>query len=319
MHNNKVLKRLLTVTAVAAMFSTFGVYAQTTSGSASTSGSGQDATAVQGKTTREGTAGNTDSRGKDEQMRGTSGAQGSTSAGSKGDMTGVQDTTGAGASSTATGKTTREGTVGNTDSQGMEKRQGKSSSHSSKGSSGSSGSQGSSGSSATTGGAAAAGATAAGTTGKSSLAKGDETILKDMAQANISEIEAGKLAQSKSSNDQVKSFAQQMIDDHTKALNDVQQVAQQKGVTLPTEPDAKHKAMATKLQAMSGDAFDKAYMAQAGLADHKKVHSMLLSDEKKAKDPDVKALAAKMAPVVEQHLKSAQQMPAPKSGTTSGK
>ncbi|GAB3422760.1 DUF4142 domain-containing protein [Massilia agilis] len=316
MHNNKVLKRLLTVTAVAAMFSTFGVYAQTTSGSASTSGSGQDATAVQGKTTREGTAGSTDSRGKDEQMRGTSGAQGSTSAGSQGGMTGVQDTTGAGASSTATGKTTREGTVGNTDSQGMEKRQGKSSSHSSKGSSGS---QGNSGSSATTGGAAAAGATAAGTTGKSTLAKGDETILKNMAQANISEIEAGKLAQSKSSNDQVKSFAQQMIDDHTKALNDVQQLAQQKGVTLPTEPDAKHKAMATKLQAMSGDAFDKAYMAQAGVADHKKVHSMLLSDEKKAKDPDVKALASKMAPVVEQHLKSAQQMPAPKSGTTSGK
>lgn len=319
MHNNKVLKRLLGVTAVAAMFSAFGVHAQSASGSASTSGSGQDATAVQGKTTREGTAGSTDSRGKDEQMSGASGAQGSTSAGSQGSqggMTGMQDTTGAGSSSTATGKTTREGTVGNTDSQGMEKRQGKSGSHSSKGYSGS---QGSSGSSAATGGAAAAGATAAGTTGKSTLSKGDETILKNMALANISEIEAGKIAQSKSSNDQVKSFAQQMIDDHTKALNDVQQLAQQKGVTLPTEPDARHKAMATKLQAMSGEAFDKAYMAQAGVADHKKVHSMLLADEKKAKDPDVKALATKMAPVVEQHLKSAQQVPAPKSGTTSGK
>jgi predicted outer membrane protein len=77
--------------------------------------------------------------------------------------------------------------------------------------------------------------------------------------------------------------------------------------------------MATKLEKMSGDAFDKAYMAQAGVADHKKVHSMLMSDAKKAKDADVKALATKMAPVVEQHLKSAQQMPAPKSGTTSGK
>jgi putative membrane protein len=44
-----------------------------------------------------------------------------------------------------------------------------------------------------------------------------------------------------------------------------------------------------------------------------------VKDEKKAKDPDLKALASKMTPVVEQHLKSAQQMPAPKAGTTTGK
>jgi predicted outer membrane protein len=306
MQNNKMLKRMLSVAAIAAMFSAFGVHAQT-SGSSSTgtaSGSGQDATTMTGKTTREGTAGNTESRGKDERAGGAS-SQGSTgSQGTSGQgagMSGMQDTTGAGSSAGMTGKTTREGTVGNTESQGMEKRQGKD--------------QSSSGMSQ---GASGAGATA-GASGKSSLSKGDEKILKDMAQANMSEIEAGKLAQGKSQNDQVKSFAQQMIDDHTKALNDVQQLAQSKGVTLPTEPDAKHKAMATKLEAMSGEAFDKAYMAQAGVSDHKKVHSMLLADEKRAKDPDLKALASKMAPVVEQHLKSAQQMPAVKSGTTSGK
>jgi predicted outer membrane protein len=262
MHDNKVLKRLLTVTAIAAMFSAFGVHAQASG--ASSAGS-----------------------------QGSTGSQGA-------DMSGVQDTTGAGSSAGMTGKTTREGTVGNTDSQGMQKREGKEA--------GGMSSQGASGT----------GATAAGASAKSSLSKADETMLKGMAQANIAEVEAGKLALSKSQNDQVKSFAQQMIDDHTKALSDVQQLAQSKGVTLPTEPDAKHKAMATKLESMSGAAFDKAYMAQAGVADHKKVYSTLMADEKRAKDEDVKALATKMAPVVEQHLKSAQKVAAAKPGTKSG-
>jgi predicted outer membrane protein len=90
-------------------------------------------------------------------------------------------------------------------------------------------------------------------------------------------------------------------------------------VTLPTEPDAKHKAMAAKLEKMSGADFDKAYMKQAGVQDHKTVHSKLMAASKKAKDPEVKALVDKTEPVVAQHLKSAEQMPAPKSGTTAGK
>jgi predicted outer membrane protein len=257
MQKKKVLKGLLAVSAVAAMFSTFGVQAQ-----APASGTQSSSTNMTGKTTSQGTVGNTNSQGMDN--RGSSSTSGASSS-------------------------------------GMDQ------------SSGSSSSQGTSGA-----GAAATGGAAAGASG-GSMSKSDQKMLADMAQANIAEIEGGKLAQSKSQNDQIKSFAQQMIDDHTKALTDVQQVAQQKGVTLPSEPDAKHKAMAAKLEKMSGSAFDKAYMAQAGVADHKKVHSMLMQDQKRAKDPDVKALAEKMTPVVEQHLKAAQQLASAKSGTTSGK
>jgi len=56
-------------------------------------------------------------------------------------------------------------------------------------------------------------------------------------------------------------------------------------------------------------------MAQAGVSDHKKVHSMLQKAESRAKDPDLKALAAKMRPTVEQHLRSAEQM---KGGAAKG-
>jgi len=140
------------------------------------------------------------------------------------------------------------------------------------------------------------------------LSSGDEKALKDMAQANINEVAAAKIALSKAKNSDVKAFAQKMVDDHGAALTKVQAVAQQKGVTLPTEPDPAHKAMADKLEKESGDEFDKMYMENAGTKDHKMVLSKLQSDAKNIKDPDVKALADAHTPVVEQHLKSAEQM-----------
>lgn len=143
----------------------------------------------------------------------------------------------------------------------------------------------------------------------SALNKADQKIVMDMARANMAEIEAGKMAVSKSQNADVKAFGQRMVEDHTRALADVTTLAQNKGVTLPTELDAKHKAMAAKLSKLEGEAFDREYMKQAGVADHTKVHAMLTKDSARAKDPDVKALADKMMPSVEEHLTSAKGMP----------
>jgi len=154
---------------------------------------------------------------------------------------------------------------------------------------------------------------AVGQTGSNAkLSAGDEKAVKDMAQANINEIAAAKIALNKAQSSDVKAFAQKMVDDHGAALTKVQTVAQQKGVTLPTEPDAMHKAMAANLEKQSGDAFDKMYMENAGTKDHQMVLSKLQSDAKMIKDPDVKALADAHTPVVEQHLKAAQQMAADK-------
>lgn len=155
------------------------------------------------------------------------------------------------------------------------------------------------------GGSGAAGAAAAGT---GTLSKADNKAIMDMAMANMAEVEMGKMAQAKGSSEQVKTFAQQMIDDHGKALAEVQALAQAKGVTLPTELDTRHRSEARKLEKLSGAAFDRTYMARAGVRDHKAVHSRLAKIEAQASDMDVKALASKMKPVVQQHLASAQQM-----------
>ncbi|MEC5159186.1 MULTISPECIES: DUF4142 domain-containing protein [unclassified Janthinobacterium] len=153
------------------------------------------------------------------------------------------------------------------------------------------------------------------------IGKGDQALLIQMAQANRAEIDAAKLAQGKTQNQEVKNFAQKMIDDHTAALQEVQQLAQAKGVGLPAEADGKHKKMEQKMSALSGDAFDRRYMAQAGVADHQKTHALLRRVQTRAKDADVKALAAKLQPTVEEHLNSVRQVNAALgkgAGTASG-
>ena len=227
-----------------------------------------------------------------------------------------------------TGKAAGDGTVNNTNSQGMEDRSsqvggstaGSTATGSTAGHAGHQSGAGMSGSTGTgaTGMSGASGQSGSAASGAGAMSKADSKAIMDMAMVNMAEVEMGKLAQSKSQNPEVKTFAQQMIDDHTKGLAEVQTVAQAKGITLPTELDAKHKAMSAKLAKLEGEKFDREYMAKAGVADHKMVHAKLKKDEATAKDPDVKALAAKMLPTVEQHLHTATTNTAGGTSATGG-
>lgn len=156
--------------------------------------------------------------------------------------------------------------------------------------------------------ASCVGLLAAGAAFAQNLGKDDQRYLTDMAQANVNEVAAATIAVQKATSPEVKSFAQKMVDDHTKGLQEVKQVAQAKNVTLPSEPDAKHKKMADKLNSLSGEEFDKAYIANAGVKDHKVAHKLVTDAQQKAKDPDVKALAAKLQPVIDQHMNAVPQV-----------
>lgn len=151
----------------------------------------------------------------------------------------------------------------------------------------------------------AAGTSASGT--GAMVSRDDSKMMADLAQANIAEIETGKMALEKSQNDQVKKFAQHMIDDHTSALKELQTLATAKGVTLPDDTDLKHKTMATALKAMTGNSFDNQYMKRVGVGDHQATIELLQKAQKNAKDPELKAMATKMLPTVREHLKMAQQ------------
>lgn len=103
----------------------------------------------------------------------------------------------------------------------------------------------------------------------SDLKPADRNFVMKAAQGGMAEVELGKLAQQKASSDDVKNFANRMVEDHQKANDELKQWVGTKSITLPTDLNAKDKATLDRLSALSGPAFDKAYM-QFMLKDHKK-------------------------------------------------
>ena len=146
-----------------------------------------------------------------------------------------------------------------------------------------------------------------GQNGTSKLIDSDLSFMQKAAQANLAEIETGKLAQSKSENADVKEFGGKMVQDHGKTLQELQAIAAKKGAPLPSEPDDAHKALAKQLAFFSGKNFDKSYIAHAGVADHKAAKA-LFEKGAKSKDTDISAFAKKVLPDIEHHLQMAQKM-----------
>lgn len=141
--------------------------------------------------------------------------------------------------------------------------------------------------------------------GNGSLSSADQHFMMKAAQGGMAEVQLGQLAQSKASSQAVKDFGQRMVDDHSKANDELKSLASQKGVTLPSDLDAKDKQMQNRLSSMSGAGFDKAYMRDM-VNDHKKDVAEFQKEANSAQDPDVKAWAAKTLPTLQQHLSMAQ-------------
>ena len=129
----------------------------------------------------------------------------------------------------------------------------------------------------------------------------DMAFVKKALQGSMAEVQVAQVALQKSSNEQVKQFAQRMVDDHTKMIEDMKPVAQQLGVKIPDGPDKKQKAMMAKLQALSGDEFDKAYV-QAMVKDHKEDDAEFKTEISSGQSQVVKDAATKGDPLIESHL-----------------
>jgi putative membrane protein len=144
----------------------------------------------------------------------------------------------------------------------------------------------------------------------------DSRTLTHLIQANLAEVQTGKLAERKAQDQQVKDFGKRMADDHGKLLSQLQDLAQQKGVKAPDSPSAKDQATMKKLE--SSKDFDQAYM-QDMVKDHRKDVKEIKKVAQEAKDPDLKAAAQKAAPILEAHLKMAQGMEGKSSDAARGR
>jgi putative membrane protein len=97
-----------------------------------------------------------------------------------------------------------------------------------------------------------------------------------------------------------------MITDHTEINQKLTALAQQKGVTVPTEVDSKDQKQLDKLGKLDGKKFDKAYMKDQ-VKDHETVLSLLQKEAKSGKDADLKSLAETTIPTIQKHLDMAKE------------
>ena len=138
------------------------------------------------------------------------------------------------------------------------------------------------------------------------VGKSDEQFITKAAQGGMMEVEVGKLAQEKGSSSEVKELGKKLEQDHSKANDQLKQLAESKNVPLPTDMGAE-KAAVDKLRALSGDQFDKAFLKMA-VKDHKKDINEFQKETNNAMDSDVKEFASKTLPTLQEHLKEAEQL-----------
>jgi putative membrane protein len=137
------------------------------------------------------------------------------------------------------------------------------------------------------------------------LSKKDRNFAEEAAMGGMAEVELGKLAQQNAQNDDVKQFGTRMVQDHTNANQQLTPILSAKDVTAPTQLDASHRRTHDRLSKMRGAEFDRAYMRDM-VQDHEKDVKKFRQEAEHGNDPDLKAFAQQTLPVLEQHLKLAQ-------------
>jgi putative membrane protein len=136
----------------------------------------------------------------------------------------------------------------------------------------------------------------------------DQTFAQKAASGGMAEVQTAQLAQQRAASPQVKEFASRMIQDHTQANSELQQVAQQAGITLPSQADQKEMATQQRLRGLNGASFDQAY-AQDEVRDHQEDVALFKKEASSGQDPTMKAFAQKTLPILQQHLQMAQSLP----------
>jgi putative membrane protein len=153
------------------------------------------------------------------------------------------------------------------------------------------------------GGGAALADRPAGTKAEETKAMGggsDKQFADKAATGGLAEVKLSKLAMEKGQSMQVKQFARKMVEDHNKANTELKQIAEKKGMTLPTQLDDKHQKAYERLTRLEGPDFDREYM-KAMTDDHDDTVKLFKDQMENGKDPDLKSFAMKTLPTLEKH------------------
>ena len=129
----------------------------------------------------------------------------------------------------------------------------------------------------------------------------DSEFMMSAAHSDQNEIQLSKMALAKGVTGDAKTLANKMIADHTKSTAALKPIAAKAGVTLPTDMDAEHKAMAPQLEKLSGKEFEAKYLSQM-VTDHQKTANTLAAHKTMTKNTALSGWIDTTLPVVVEHL-----------------
>lgn len=136
--------------------------------------------------------------------------------------------------------------------------------------------------------------------------KDDAEFAVKAANGGMVEVELAQLAATKATSQEVKTFAQMMMTDHTKANDELKSLATQKNITLPTTMSDESRKDVTRLSELTGTEFDKEYISFM-VEDHEDDVESFGKAASDAKDAEIKAFAAKTLPTLQSHLDMAKR------------
>ncbi len=149
------------------------------------------------------------------------------------------------------------------------------------------------------------------TAGNAMVDDNTKDFVNKAATGGMEEVELGKLAQQKASSQRVKNFGQMMVDDHSKANDQLKTIATQKNIDIPSAITDDQRKDIDMLSKKSGGEFDKAYVDMM-VNDHKKDIEEFKKAQAKVNDNDIKNFAINTLPTLQRHLDSIQAIKAKK-------
>lgn len=145
-----------------------------------------------------------------------------------------------------------------------------------------------------------------------SIAKGetsssDKDFVKDAVSGGMMEVQLGQLALDRAGNPDVKNFADRLVRDHSKANEELMQVARSENMKVPEQMEEKHMEMIRELSRLSGKDFDRAYINHM-VKDHKEDIGKFSKQAQKGDNPQLKSFASNTLPKLEEHLAMAKSI-----------
>jgi putative membrane protein len=135
----------------------------------------------------------------------------------------------------------------------------------------------------------------------------DKNFLRDVVEANLAEIQLGKLASQKATSAEVKAFAEKMVTDHTNMNQQIGSIADSLGIMVPRKLSKEDQATYDKLNKLPSDQFETQYITLVAMNHRKDLHAFR-EEMVATNDENIHDAILKTAPIVYEHSKEIEKI-----------